>query len=162
MKTIDIKFAKTDKNAKAPQRIKDEDVGYDLFALHDKTIPPMKSMLIDTGIIVEIPTDYWASIRDKSGLALNKRIHVLGGVIDPNYRGSIGVILINLSFNINYFLNPVVQMFKSNDEFRINSGDRVAQLVLEKRYSLNLIEVGVEELSQTNRGTTGYGASGTR
>ncbi|MCQ2369058.1 MAG: dUTP diphosphatase [Paludibacteraceae bacterium] len=108
------------------------------------TLNPMERKLIPTGLFIELPQGYEAQIRPRSGLALKKGITVLNtpGTIDADYRGEIGVILINLS----------------NEPFLIESGERICQMVIAKHETAEFIEV--EELSSTERGEGGFGHTG--
>src|SRR5690554_2781052 len=111
---------------------------------HPITLQPMERALVKTGFFLEIPAGYEAQVRPRSGLALKKGITVLNtpGTIDADYRGEIGVILINLS----------------NEDFVIENGERIAQLVIAKYEQAELIEVN--ELSETQRGAGGFGSTG--
>jgi len=121
--------------------------GMDLRAHTDTpvTLQPMERGLIKTGLFMELPVGVEAQVRPRSGLALKKGITVLNspGTIDADYRGEIGVILINLS----------------NEPFTINSGDRIAQLVITKHERAEWQEV--ESLTETERGAGGFGSTGT-
>ena len=121
--------------------------GMDLRAHMDTpvTLQPMERGLIKTGLFMELPVGVEAQVRPRSGLALKKGITVLNspGTIDADYRGEIGVILINLS----------------NEPFTINSGDRIAQLVIAKHERAEWQEV--ESLTETERGAGGFGSTGT-
>lgn len=120
--------------------------GVDLKAVLDETIvlKPLERTLVKTGLFLEIPEGYEAQVRPRSGLALKKGITVLNspGTIDADYRGEVGVILINLS----------------NENFEINDGDRVAQLVFAKFNQAEWIDA--EVLSDTSRGEGGFGSTG--
>ena len=120
--------------------------GLDLRAnLSDKVvIYPMERKLIPTGLFIALPEGYEAQIRPRSGLAIKYGITVLNspGTIDSDYRGEIGIILINLS----------------NDRFVVNSGDRIAQMVISK-YEQIKWEV-LESLPKSNRGEKGFGSTG--
>jgi dUTP pyrophosphatase len=120
--------------------------GVDLRAnLSDVIIlKPLGRTLVKTGIFIEIPEGYEAQVRPRSGLALKKGITVLNspGTIDADYRGEIGVILINLS----------------NEDFVIENGERIAQLVFSSVEQAQWIEV--EMLSETHRGEGGFGSTG--
>ena len=120
--------------------------GVDLRAnLNDVIIlKPLGRTIVKTGIFIEIPEGYEAQVRPRSGLALKKGITVLNspGTIDADYRGEIGVILINLS----------------NEDFVIENGERIAQLVFSSVEQAQWIEV--EMLSETNRGEGGFGSTG--
>ena len=103
---------------------------------------PSERILVHTGIKLEIPKGYYASIRDRSGLALNRGIHVLGGVGDETYRGEYRVILVNLG----------------KLPYKISKGDRVAQVIIQPYERVELEEV--DELGESERGEDGFGASG--
>jgi dUTP pyrophosphatase len=121
--------------------------GMDLMAFVDDPIiiESGEWKLIGTGIYIKLPTGLEAQVRPRSGLALKKGITVLNspGTIDSDYRGEIGVILINHSKN----------------NFIVNSGDRIAQLVIAKHESINL--KNVQSIDLSNRGTGGFGSTGT-
>ncbi len=108
------------------------------------TLKPLERTLVKTGLFIELPVGYEAQVRPRSGLAYKHGLTVLNtpGTIDADYRGEIGVILVNLS----------------NEDFTIENGERVAQMVIAKHeqaeWSL------VEELSDTSRGTGGFGSTG--
>lgn len=120
--------------------------GLDLRAnLSDKIlIYPMERKLIPTGLFIALPQGYEAQIRPRSGLAIKYGITVLNspGTIDSDYRGEIGIILINLS----------------NERFVVNSGDRIAQMVISKHEQIKW-EV-LESLPKSNRGEKGFGSTG--
>ncbi len=120
--------------------------GVDLKANVDEpiTLKPLERSLIPTGIFIEIPDGYEAQIRARSGLAIKHGISLVNGVgtIDSDYRGEIKVILINLG----------------NEDFIINNGDRIAQMVFLK-YEKAEFKL-VEELDETDRGEGGFGHTG--
>ena len=120
--------------------------GLDLRANLDAPLKlqPMQRCLVPTGLRIALPQGYEAQVRPRSGLALKRGITVLNapGTIDADYRGEIGVILINLS----------------QDSFVINDGERIAQLVI-AAYEQAEFEA-VESLDQTERGEGGFGHSG--
>ena len=107
-------------------------------------LKPLGRTLVKTGVFIEIPEGYEAQVRPRSGLALKKGITVLNspGTIDADYRGEIGVILINLS----------------NEDFVIENGERIAQLVFSSVEQAQWIEV--EMLLETHRGEGGFGSTG--
>ena len=120
--------------------------GMDLSANLDEAIvlKPMERKIIPTGLFMELPIGYEAQVRSRSGLAAKKGITVLNspGTIDADYRGEIGVILINLS----------------NESFTINDGDRIAQMIISKHERATWILV--ESLEETERGIGGFGSTG--
>ena len=107
-------------------------------------LKPFERKLVNTGLYAQLEKGYEIQVRPRSGLALKKGITVLNspGTIDADYRGEIGVILINLS----------------NDDFIINSGDRIAQLVVSKHEQPNLEQT--DSLDSTFRGEKGFGSTG--
>ncbi|MDO4880561.1 MAG: dUTP diphosphatase [Capnocytophaga sp.] len=110
----------------------------------DITLKPFQRVLVKTGLFIELPEGYEAQIRPRSGLALKHGITVLNtpGTIDADYRGEIGVILINLSEN----------------EYIIKNGERIAQMVINKHETAQWEEVSI--LSSTERGAGGFGSTG--
>lgn len=109
------------------------------------TLKPLERTIVKTGLFIELPIGYEAQVRPRSGLAAKKGITVLNapGTIDADYRGEIGVILVNLS----------------NDDFTVENGERVAQLVIAKHERAEWFVVDV--LSETQRGAGGFGSTGT-
>ena len=120
--------------------------GLDLRANLSDKIPiyPMERKLIPTGLFIALPQGYEAQIRPRSGLAIKSGITVLNspGTIDSDYRGEIGIILINLS----------------NERFVVNSGDRIAQMVISKHEQIKW--EALESLPKSNRGEKGFGSTG--
>lgn len=120
--------------------------GLDLKANLEESIvlQPLERKLVKTGLFLEIPEGYEAQVRPRSGLALKQGITVLNspGTIDADYRGEVGVILINLS----------------NEKFEIKNGERIAQLVFASVAQADFVVVN--ELSATDRGTGGFGSTG--
>jgi dUTP pyrophosphatase len=122
--------------------------GMDLraFLIEPVTLQPLERTLIPTGLFVELPEEYEAQIRPRSGMAYKHGITVLNtpGTIDSDYRGEIKIILVNLS----------------NQPFTINNGDRIAQMIIAKYQQMQPVEVS--ELSDTQRGEGGFGHTGTK
>jgi len=122
--------------------------GMDLRAFTDGpvTLRPLERKLIPTGLFMELPVGYEAQVRPRSGLAVKHGITVLNspGTIDADYRGEVGVILINLS----------------QAEFTVNDGDRIAQMIISRHEKAEMIQA--EEISTTERGAGGFGHSGKR
>lgn len=120
--------------------------GMDLYANIDKSVvlKPLDRILVPTGLYISIPNGYEAQIRARSGLSLKHGITLANGIgtIDSDYRGEIGVILINLS----------------NEEYTINKGDKIAQLVLTKYEKVEFEEVN--SLDNTERNDGGFGHTG--
>ncbi len=120
--------------------------GMDLCANIDEdvVIKPLKRVLVKTGLFIEIPVGFEGQVRPRSGLAYKNGITVLNspGTIDSDYRGEVGVILINLS----------------DTDFTIKDGDRIAQLVINKHESIQWIDV--DYVNETTRGSGGFGHTG--
>ena len=108
------------------------------------TLKPLERTIVKTGLFIALPVGFEAQVRPRSGLAAKKGITVLNspGTVDADYRGEIGVILVNLS----------------NEDFIINDGERIAQLIIAKHERVNWQEVTV--LSETERGAGGFGSTG--
>lgn len=139
-----IKLNKLNPNAKIPKRSNPQDAGADLHSLEKAMIHPFERKLISTGIAVEIPEGHYGRIAPRSGLAVKSGIDVFAGVVDSTYRGEIKVLLFNSDKSNTFFVEP---------------GDRIAQLIIEKHYNFEFVEV-VEDLSETSRGTDGFGSTG--
>lgn len=152
--------------AKVPTKGKPEDAGWDLCAVEDFVLTSLfnedihndtirvdengklyslekKAGRIRTGVALEIPRGYYGSIRDRSSMGSNL-IKVLGGVIDPNYRGELVILLANLS----------------RSDYHIKQGDKVAQIVFMAYEDFPHGMEVVDELSESTRGTKGFGSSG--
>src|SRR5580692_3905957 len=119
----------------------DEDAGMDLCALERVVLTPGAAQAVPTGIAIELPRGHEAQVRPRSGLALKHSLTVNFGTIDPGYRGEIRVIMFNLG----------------KSDYKIEKGDRIAQLVV-ARYEAIQWEEG--ELGDSSRGTGGFGSSG--
>ena len=122
--------------------------GMDLRAQLDAPVilKPLERAIIKTGLFIELPIGTEAQVRPRSGLAAKNGITVLNapGTIDADYRGEIGVILVNLS----------------NDDFTVENGERIAQLVIAKHERADWHQV--DQLSETARGAGGFGSTGTK
>lgn len=158
-----VRIKKSHPNAIIPRRSKDDDAAYDLFCVERVVIKPMERKIIPTGISIEIPQGYYGRIAPRSGLAITEGIDVLAGVIDSNYRGEIGVVLINLNLPENLLVKDEAlgiynHLFDSANSVVLNKGDRIAQLVIERCFSAEWIEV--DDLSETEREDGGFGSTG--
>ena len=139
-----IVFHLEDENAVIPFKASKYAAGYDLYCVKDFTIQPGSRLLVETGVIMEIPVGYYGRIAPRSGLAFKNGIHVLAGVVDADYRNYVKVILHNLDKEI-----PLV----------IEKHERIAQIIITK-YCHNIVEVVSNELTHTERGKGGFGSSG--
>lgn len=130
------------KNAQIPKRGSKLAAGFDLYSAYDIVIPPKSRGFVSTDVKIALPHGTYGRISARSGLALIKGIDVVGGVIDADYRGAIGVILFN----------------HSDEEFTVKIGDRIAQLICEKIHYPKLVPV--EKFDTTERNTNGFGSTG--
>ena len=132
----------------SPEYATSQSAGLDLRAnlTESITLKPLARTLVKTGLFIELPEGCEAQVRPRSGLAYKKGITVLNspGTIDADYRGEIGVILVNLS----------------QEEFVVENGERVAQLVIAKHEQAQWVEV--ENLDETDRGAGGFGSTGVK
>jgi dUTP pyrophosphatase len=122
--------------------------GMDIRANIEKpvTLKPLARAIIKTGLFIELPHGYEAQVRPRSGLAAKKGITVLNapGTVDADYRGEIGVILVNLS----------------DEDFVVETGERIAQLVIAKHERATWLQT--DTLSETTRGEAGFGSTGVK
>jgi len=143
--TVSIPVRQLDPEIALPQAQNRGDAGYDLRSSQELEIAPGERALISTGIAIAIPIGYAGFVQPRSGLAIKNGIGVLNspGLIDSGYRDELKVILINTD---------------KNETFKVNKGDRIAQLVIQKYESVKW-EV-VENLEDSERGTGGFGSTG--
>jgi dUTP pyrophosphatase len=145
IETVVIKIVNKSNNP-LPKYESAQAAGMDLRTSIDEpvTLQPLERKLFPTGLFLELPAGYEAQVRPRSGLAMKHGITVLNtpGTIDADYRGEVGVILVNLS----------------GEAFTIEPGERIAQMVIARHEQPEVVEV--TELSQTERGAGGFGHSG--
>ena len=137
---MNINIKKLAPNAVLPNWNNDS-AGADLTSLETATINVGRRHLFKTGLSLAIPSGYYGRVAPRSGLALKKGIDVMAGVIDADYRGELGVILINLG----------------EEPVQINAGDKIAQLIIETCHRCNFVEVA--DLNNTDRGSGGFGST---
>lgn len=137
-----VKIQRLNPNLIVPSYAHAEDAGLDLYSLEDKILAPGERYLFKLGFALEIPKGYVGLIWDKSGLAASSGITSLGGVIDSNYRGEVGVVVFNTS--------------KQAIDFK--KGDRIAQLLIQPIESVEVEEV--KKLSDSPRDTGAWGSTG--
>jgi len=143
-----MRVKKLHSEAKLPTRAYEGDLGFDLYALEDMELPAVSEdggipvVLIRTGIAVEFPPGWGGFIKDRSSVAVKKKLHVIAGVIDNGYRGEIKVAIVNLSGKVQ----------------KVEKGERIAQLVPVILYPYDIQEA--DALSETQRGEGGFGSSG--
>ena len=137
-----IKFVLLNKDAQIPIYAHDDDAAFDIYSSESLILKKGDYKAISTGISSEIPKGYFVSLRDRSGLAFNLGLHILGGVIDSGYRGEWKVIIANLG--------------KKN--YKFEKGERIAQGILQLAPHAKLIKS--KKLSLTLRGKSGFGSTG--
>lgn len=143
---ITVRFKKIKSHAVVPSYAHPTDAGMDLYSSEDYVVPAGKHILVSTGIIMALPVGYEGQVRPKSGLALKNGITVLNtpGTLDADYRGELGVILMN----------------HSSVDFAVKRGMKVAQLVLKKFETAELVEDNNLDAVETKRGSGGFGSTG--
>ena len=141
-----LQVAKLSETATLPCKGSAQSIGFDLFAAQSFSIGSKCRQLVKTGIAVTLPEGTYGRVAPRSGLALKHGIDIFGGVIDPDYRGDVGVILVNMG--------PV--------PFEVGVGDRIAQLILEKaEQHARVVQVpSLADLGVSARGNNGFGSTG--
>ena len=157
-----VKFKKVHPDAQLPKYAHEDDAGMDVCAVDDVKLAIGKPTLVKTGLVAEIPIGYEIQVRPRSGLAL-KGVTVFNapGTIDAKYRGEIGVVLYAVKGNITISSGVVDEKgwrTDSQEYFQIKKGDRIAQLVLAP--VTTCIPVETDDVSDTDRGTGGFGSTG--
>ncbi|XP_071787848.1 uncharacterized protein [Asterias amurensis] len=142
--TLRLRFKKISSEAKAPTKGSEFAAGFDLYSAYEYTVPAGGKEKVLTDISIELPESCYGRVAPRSGLAWKNQIDVGAGVIDRDYRGNIGVILFNLG----------------KVDFKVEKDMRIAQLICERICYPELEEV--EELGETQRGSDGYGSTGTK
>jgi dUTP pyrophosphatase len=128
--------------ATVPTRGSELSAGYDISSSQEATLAPGARMIIKTDLSIACPPGTYGRIAPRSGLTVKKGIHVGAGVIDADYRGPLGIVLFNLG----------------QEDFEIQVGDRIAQLILEEIRMVPVVEC--EDLDETMRGEGGFGSTG--
>ena len=137
-----IKFVKLSTKAKTPSKGSPMSAGYDLYSAADMEVAAHGKAVIPTDLKIAVPHGTYGRIAPRSGLAVKNFIDVGAGVIDADYRGSLGIVLFN----------------HAEVPFQVKQGDRIAQLICEKIVYPELMEV--ENLESTERGELGFGSTG--
>ncbi|MCP4181608.1 MAG: dUTP diphosphatase [bacterium] len=127
-----------------PKRAHHDDAAFDIMARKTIVLKPGKSHLVPTGLYIELPTHYEAQIRPRSGLALKHTLTITNspGTIDAGYRGEVGIIMLNAG----------------TEDYTVKRGERAAQMVINKLPEIELMQV--DELSDSKRGSGGFGSTG--
>lgn len=143
-----IKVKRLTETARLPTKVHESDAGFDLYSDEDKIIPPMSRETIHTGIAIELPEipesnkEIYVRIAPRSGLSVKSGIDIFAGVVDRGYSGEIIVCMFN----------------SSKEEFKVDKGDKIAQMIPTLILKDNLVEVS--ELEDSKRGEKGFGSSG--
>jgi dUTP pyrophosphatase len=138
-----LSFEKLDPRAVLPTRGSVSAAGLDLYSIEDASLPPRERRLIRTGLAVAIPPGFYGRLAPRSGLATQKGIDVLAGVIDADYRGEIGCLLYNAGEEL----------------IDLPAQTKMCQLIIEKIITPTAVWAGVDGLSQTSRGSGGFGST---
>lgn len=138
---MEVKIQKLSEDAILPKRGTVDSAGYDLYSTTSLTMMPWTRKLIPLDLIINVPKEHYGRIAPRSGLAL-KGIDVAAGVIDSDYLGNVGVILVN----------------NSDVEYNVSKGDRIAQLIFEKISTPLIVESKI--FIDTERGQGGFGSTG--
>ncbi|KAL1936735.1 hypothetical protein VTP01DRAFT_869 [Rhizomucor pusillus] len=128
--------------AKLPTRGSAAAAGYDLYSSADVVIPAQGKVIVPTGLSIAIPEGCYGRVAPRSGLAAKHFLDTGAGVIDADYRGPVGVVMFNFS----------------KVDYEVKQGDRIAQLILERIYTPEVVEV--QDLDATARGEGGFGSTG--
>ncbi|XP_045779057.1 deoxyuridine 5'-triphosphate nucleotidohydrolase [Maniola jurtina] len=139
-----LKFTRLSENAFPPVKGSEKAAGFDLKSAYDYTVSARGKELVKTDLQIELPSGCYGRVAPRSGLAVKNFIDVGAGVIDEDYRGNVGVVIFN----------------HSDQEFIIKKGDRIAQLICERIYYPELVEVA--NLTDTKRADGGFGSTGTQ
>ncbi|XP_055599513.1 deoxyuridine 5'-triphosphate nucleotidohydrolase [Uranotaenia lowii] len=139
-----LRFAKLSDQAFAPSKGSEKAAGFDLKSAYEYTVPARGKQLVMTDIQVQLPEGCYGRVAPRSGLAVKNFIDVGAGVVDEDYRGNLGVVLFN----------------HSDVEFKVARGDRIAQFICERIFYPELVEE--TSLSETERGSGGFGSTGTQ
>ena len=137
-----LKIKKLKGDAKLPSYAHPGDAGMDIYSCEERTLLPQEQALISTGIAMEIPDGYVGLVWDKSGLSTKHGLKTLAGVIDAGYRGEISIALANVG----------------SGPYTFKKGEKIAQMLIQKVEHPQFQEV--DELSESSRGTGGFGSTG--
>jgi dUTP pyrophosphatase len=138
-----LQVKRLSEHATVPTRGSAGAAGFDLYAAYDTVVPARGRGVVKTDISLKIPLGCYARVAPRSGLAVKKFVDTGAGVVDYDYRGNVGVVLFN----------------HADGDFVVTKGDRIAQLILERIFTPDIVEV--EHLDETERGTAGFGSTGT-
>jgi len=153
---LDLKFKKLHPDAVLPTKTKGN-IGIDLVSIEDWILAPGDRAIIRTGLSVDIPEGYAIILKDRSGNAAKRGLHVLAGVIDSSYTGELLVCVARLDFEITHQNSFDSRVQYTED--KIKKGDKICQFIVVPDYEVNITEV--DEISKvTDRGDKGFGSTG--
>lgn len=164
---MNLKVKKLTEDAILPVKAHTTDSGFDLFANEDVIIGPGETVVVKTGIAIELPECHEAQIRPKSGITSKTKLRVQLGTIDESYRGEIGVIVDNIkkkkkkeTWTVEMLdgTHMIVDEDIKKGSYKIRKGDKIAQMVIASVGHPKLVVV--DELSDTERGEGGFGSTG--
>ncbi len=138
------------KDVELPKYAKPGDSGFDLVAAEDTIIWPGETKVVPTGLCFEIPPGFELQVRPRSGISRNTKLRVILGTVDSGFRGEVGVIVDNTERNLGTNMKAHI----------IERGTRIAQGVIAPVITAHFVEA--DELSHSERGTNGYGSTGTK
>jgi len=154
-----VGFKRLTDDAVLPTKAHATDSGWDLVAAEDVNVEPVATVVVKTGIAVQLPHGYEATVRPRSGVTAKTKLRVQLGTIDNGYGGEIGVIVDNIArdgMDVDYY-----SMYRCDFEwgaYQIRKGDRIAQLVITKLPTIEAVEI--TELGESERGGNGFGSTG--
>lgn len=162
-----VGFKRLTEDAILPTKAHASDSGYDLTASEDVIVEPGETVVVKTGIAVELPAGYEATVRPRSGVTAKTKLRVQLGTIDNGYGGEIGVIVDNIATNVNVqrlFATSIsgedldVGLAFDGETYLIQKNDRIAQLVITRLPEVTSVEI--TELGESDRGGNGFGSTG--
>lgn len=167
---ITVGFKRLNENATLPSKAHATDSGFDLYAAEDTIVQPGETVVIKTGIAVQLPEGYEAQVRPRSGVTSRTKLRVQLGTIDNGYNGEIGVIVDNISPPYSGYTKHFIYgvdgkiLEQTRDDntlftYLIRKGDRIAQLVVQPLPSVEAYEIS-GELGESERGGNGFGSTG--
>jgi len=139
---VKVNIKKLNNESVIPKYSHEGDAGFDLCSVDNYILKPGESLIVKTGLSMEIPEGYVGLVWDRSGMAAKHSIHTLAGVIDSGYRGEVGVVMTNLG----------------SEKFKIDKKDRIAQMLIQPVQKVEFYEV--ENVSNTSRNDCGFGSTG--
>ena len=168
-----VKVKRLHPDAIIPKKAHKNDAGFDLAAVEDVLVYPGDTVLVKTGLAFELPPGYEMQIRPRSGVTLKTELRVQLGTVDANYRGEVGVIVDNAyafppgtfkifgnSYSIDGSVIADLYCKNKHKSYLIRKGDRIAQAVIQRLPSAEMIEV--DELGGSERGAGGFGSTGVK